>query len=163
VAIARSRSIRKKGEKVRIFWQVNNLPSSSSFSNVFFFLLFLLIFFFCHQVVLINLDYLGTKIKHTAEDHGSDCESSMFTTRPGSFPLLFLLTNTKKLLNLRHSIIMNFMIIVDTTVKMYGVRQFSPTRVPRRVQKSFRNGQNFLKMAYFFTQDAIMGSFKNMC
>jgi hypothetical protein len=47
--------------------------------------------FFRHQVVLIHLDYLGehrvnTGIEPMSEDHGSDLESSMFTTRPGSFP-----------------------------------------------------------------------------
>ncbi len=35
----------------------------------------------------IHLDYMvNPGIEPTPEDHGSDCESTVFTTRPGNFP-----------------------------------------------------------------------------
>ncbi len=83
---------KRRYETLGYFWPTLPLPLSSHFHTFqcnFFgvtcpFWLYLLFSFFCHQVViLIHLDYLGEPRDQT---HGSDCESSMFTTRPGSFP-----------------------------------------------------------------------------
>ncbi len=68
--------------------------------------IFLIIFFWCDlprlAVFIIFVLFLPSSgpsypssfqvnpgIEHTSEDHGSDCESLTFTTRPGSFPQIY--------------------------------------------------------------------------
>ncbi len=51
-----------------------------------FWLSLLFLLFFCHRVVHPSIFQVNTGIKLTPEDHGSDFESTTFTTRPVSFP-----------------------------------------------------------------------------